>query len=170
MRAVSWACFALLCCWNFAALGAGMPSDSIIGRLRPAFDLPDIRGNTVPVSRWNGRIILLNFWATWCAPCRKEIPLLNTLQKDYAKQGVQIVGVALDDSAAVKKFIRSLPIDYPVLIGGTEAIEVIEAYGDDAGVLPYTVFIDRRGVIDSMAGGALTENYARRSLDHLLQN
>ena len=112
---------------------------------------------------------MLNFWATWCGPCRKEIPLLNSLQKSYAKRGVQIIGVAVDNAAAVKQFIRSVPIDYPVLIGDQEAIEVIEAYGDKTGALPYTVFINRAGIIDSLASGALTEDYARKSFERLLK-
>jgi thiol-disulfide isomerase/thioredoxin len=164
------AVYALLCGgWVLTAQGADLPADSPIGQRRPAFDLPDVRGKAVSVARWDGRVIMLNFWATWCGPCRKEIPLLNSLQKSYAKRGVQIIGVAVDNAAAVKQFIRSVPIDYPVLIGDQEAIEVIEAYGDKTGALPYTVFINRAGIIDSLASGALTEDYARKSIERLLK-
>ena len=160
----------LLCCWTLTAHSTDLLADSVAGHTRPAFDLPDVRGNTISVSRWNGRIIVLNFWATWCGPCRKEIPLLNALQKSYAKRGVQIVGVAVDNATAVKQFLRSVPINYPVLIGDQEAIEVIEAYGNRAGALPYTVFINRAGIIDSMASSALTEEFARKSIENLLKN
>jgi len=159
----------LLCSWTLAAHSADLPPDSVAGHRRPAFDLPDVHGQAVSIARWDGRVIVLNFWATWCGPCRKEIPLLNTLQKNFAARGVQIVGVAVDNGTAVKQFMRSVPIDYPVLIGDQEAIEVIEAYGNRAGALPYTVFITRAGIIDSMASGALTEDYARKSIERLLK-
>jgi len=164
------ACFAaLLCGWTLVAHGTDLSSDSVVGHRRPAFNLPDVHGKAVSMARWDGRIIVLNFWATWCGPCRKEIPLLNTLQKNYAARGVQIVGVAVDNATAVKQFMRSVPIDYPVLIGEQEAIEIIEAYGDNTGALPYTVFINRAGNIDSMASGALTDDYARKTIERLLQ-
>ena len=159
----------LLCSWTLAAHSADLPPDSVAGHRRPAFDLPDVHGQAVSIARWDGRVIVLNFWATWCGPCRTEIPLLNTLQKNFAARGVQIVGVAVDNNTAVKQFMRSVPIDYPVLIGDQEAIEVIEAYGNRAGALPYTAFITRAGIIDSMASGALTEDYARKSIERLLK-
>ena len=166
------ACAALLlfCAAPAIASGAEISPESVAGQRRPAFDLPDLRGNSVSVSRWNGRVLVLNFWATWCAPCRKEIPLLNTLQKNYAGRGVQIVGIAVDTIDAVKQFIHAVPINYPVLIGDQEAIELIEAYGDRAGALPYTVFINRTGIIDSLASGALTEDYTRKTIEKLLKN
>jgi thiol-disulfide isomerase/thioredoxin len=164
-------CFAaLLCGWILAAHGTDRSSDSVAGHRRPAFDLPDVHGKAVSMGRWDGRIIVLNFWATWCGPCRTEIPLLNTLQKDYAARGVQIVGVAVDNAVAVQQFMRSVPIDYPVLIGEQAAIEIIGAYGDNSGVLPYTVFINSTGDIDSTAGGALTDEYARKSIERLLNS
>ena len=168
--AIILACFAaLLCGWTLAALGADPASDSVVGHRRPAFDLPDVRGKANSIERWDGRIIVLNFWATWCGPCRKEIPLLNSLQKSYADRGVQFIGVAVDNATAVQQFLRGVPIDYPVLIGDQEALEIIEAYGDRAGALPYTVFINRAGNIDSMASGALTDDYARKTIEHLLK-
>ena len=164
------ALIALLCCWTLAAFSADTPADSVLGRMRPAFDLPDLHDNSVSISRWNGRVIVLNFWATWCGPCRKEIPLLNTLQKAYSARGVQVVGVAVDNTEAIKQFMRSVPINYPVLVGDQNAIEVIEAYGDRAGALPYTVFIDKKGIIVNAASGALTEDYARKTIEGLLTN
>ena len=163
-------CAALLCCWTQATYSADTSSDSVLGHMRPAFDLPDLHDNSVSISRWNGRVIVLNFWATWCGPCRKEIPLLNTLQKAYSARGVQIVGVALDNTEAIKQFMRSVPINYPVLVGDQNAIEVIEAYGDSAGALPYTVFIDKKGIIVNAASGALTDDYARKTIEGLLTN
>ncbi|MBI3774064.1 MAG: TlpA family protein disulfide reductase [Gammaproteobacteria bacterium] len=163
------ACGFVLCCWGLAAHGADAPSGaSPVGQRRPAFDLPDVHGKAVSMARWDGRVIVLNFWATWCTPCRKEIPLLNALQTRYMKRGVQIVGLAVDNTEAVTQFMRSVPIRYPVLIGDQAGIEIIEAYGDHAGALPYTVFINRAGIIASMASGALTEEFARSSIERLL--
>lgn len=160
----------LFCGTVVTAYGVEIAPESVAGQRRPDFTLPDLRGNSVVVSRWNNRVLVLNFWATWCAPCRKEIPLLNTLQKNYAGRDVQIVGIAVDNIDAVKQFIHAVPINYPVLIGDQEAIELIEAYGDRAGALPYTVFIDRTGIIDSLASGTLTEEYARKTIEKLLKN
>lgn len=163
------ACSLVLCCWAFAAFGADAPTDALpVDQRRPAFDLPDVHGKAVSIGRWDGRVIVLNFWATWCAPCRKEIPLLNTLHNRYTKRGVQIVGVAVDNTEAVTQFMRSVPMHYPVLIGDQAGLDIIEAYGDRAGALPYTVFINRAGIIDSMASGALTEEFARASIERLL--
>ncbi len=173
MRAVGASiCGALLlfCGSSVTAFGAEISPASVVGQRRPAFDLPDLHGNSISVSRWNTRPLVLNFWATWCAPCRKEIPLLNALQKNYAARGVQIVGIAVDNLDAVKQFMHAVPVSYPVLIGDQEAIELIEAYGDRAGALPYTVFINRDGMIDSLASGALTEEYARKTIEKLLKN
>jgi len=134
---------------------------------RPDFQLPDLNGKPHAVNEWDGKILVVNFWATWCTPCRHEIPFFNKLQAKYAKQGVQFVGVALDDINAVKRFLTVIPIDYPVLIGDDEAIPIAKAYGNSEGVLPYTVFIDKQGNIISIAEGGLSEDIAESTLKKL---
>lgn len=141
----------------------------LLGQLRPAFTMPDRNGTAQSIARWNGKIIVLNFWATWCAPCRTEIPLLNSLQKEYGARGVQVIGVAVDHQDAVKQFAQSVRMDYPVLISGAEGIEVIARYGNASGALPYTALIRRDGNIEGLASGALTADYLRRTLERMLR-
>lgn len=158
-----------LALWSAAALGAETKPQSLIGTVRPDFEFPDMDGRAVKNSVWDGRIVVLNFWATWCAPCRTEIPMLNTLAKAYAPHGVEFVGVAVDYKPAVTTFIVTIPIKYTVLIGGLESTQLVKRFGDRGGVLPYTAVIDRNGKIAALAAGALTENYVRGVLDKLLR-
>ncbi|MGD8429861.1 MAG: TlpA disulfide reductase family protein, partial [Ectothiorhodospiraceae bacterium] len=81
--------------------------------IRPLFALPDMNGERHSIAEWDGRVIVLNFWATWCAPCREEMPLLVDLQDKYGDQGLQIVGVALDRPDAVKAFADKMGLNYP---------------------------------------------------------
>lgn len=156
---------------SFAEYNAGLVEQKkLLGQIRPVFALPDRSGAMQPVTQWDGRIIVLNFWATWCTPCRTEIPLLNALQKEFNSRGVQVIGVAIDNADAVQEFIQNVvALNYPVLIGGNEAIGVVVRYGNVAGTLPYTVFIRRDGKIEAMASGALTEHYVRRTLGKMMQ-
>lgn len=135
--------------------------------LRPDFSLPDLQDKIRHVNEWDGKVLVINFWATWCAPCRKEIPFFNTLQEKYAHRGAQFIGIALDDKKAVERFMQIVPINYPVLIGEDEAIPVAKSYGNIEGVLPFTVFIDRKGMISSIARGELTEAITEETLQKL---
>lgn len=135
---------------------------------RPNFSLADLEGEVRQVDEWDGKVLVVNFWATWCAPCRKEIPFFNSLQTRYADKGLQFVGIAVDDARAVKRFMEVIPIEYPVLVGEDDAIPIAKAYGNRDGVLPFTVFIDRNGNIASIAKGGLTEEMTERTLLKLL--
>lgn len=134
---------------------------------RPDFSLPDMQDKTHHVNEWDGKVLVVNFWATWCAPCRTEIPFFNTLQEKYADRGVQFIGVALDDKKAVERFMKIIPIDYPVLVGDDSAIPIAKSYGNLEGVLPYTVFVDRKGMIASIAQGGLSEEVTEKTLQKL---
>ena len=114
---------------------------------RPDFTLPDVDGEQRSIAEWDGEVIMLNFWASWCPPCRREIPAFIELQEDFGDQGFQIVGLAIDDRQSVVDFTDPMGVNYPLLIGAGEGIDIAEAYGNDIGVLPYTVFIDRDGRI-----------------------
>ncbi|MFO8154696.1 MAG: TlpA family protein disulfide reductase [Pseudomonadota bacterium] len=120
-------------------------SDSDTPEQRPAFTLPDLDGDDRAISEWDGDVIMLNFWASWCPPCRREIPAFIELQEDFGEQGFQVIGVAIDDRQAVIDFTDPMGVNYPLLLGTRDGIEIAEAYGNDIGVLPYTVFIDRGG-------------------------
>ncbi len=139
-----------------------------LGIKRPGFTLSDIKGQQRSVGEWDGKVLIINFWASWCSPCRKEIPVFNRLQQEYGPDGVQFVGIAIDNHKAVTQFIQSTPMHYPVIIGNMGAVKLSMAYGNITGTLPYTVFIDRQGRIMSIAGGGLTEKHARQAIEKLL--
>ncbi|WP_290652430.1 TlpA disulfide reductase family protein [Aquisalimonas sp.] len=115
--------------------------------MRPAFELPDLDGEARSISEWDGELIVLNFWATWCPPCLKEIPVFTELQADYANAGVQFLGVAIDDPEDAREFRDKLNMNYPSFHGVQSAMDINEAYGNELGTLPYTVVIDRDGAI-----------------------
>lgn len=141
---------------------------TMIGRKRPPFTLTDLQGNPRQVKEWNGQVLALNFWATWCPPCRKEIPEFVALQKKYGKQGLQFVGIALQKPADVRGFIRQFHVNYPVLAGEMPVIQVAKAYGDNVGALPYTVIIKRDGRIAFTRAGALSRKQAEQEIKKLL--
>jgi len=105
----------------------------------------DIRGRVRHIAEWKGKPLVCNFWATWCPPCREEIPLLVASHERVAKRGGEILGLALDTSANVVEFTRTTRINYPILVSDPSAIELMARLGNRAGGLPYTVFIDRAG-------------------------
>lgn len=114
---------------------------------RPSFTLPDLDGNERSIAEWDGKVVVLNFWGSWCPPCVHEIPMFVDLQEEYGEQGVQFVGVAVDQLEAAREFHDELGMNYPSLIGVHEANEVSALYGNEMGTLPYTVVIDRDGYI-----------------------
>jgi len=119
--------------------------------------LPDLDGTPQPLAQWRGKVVVVNFWATWCAPCREEIPLFVKLQKKYGERGLQFVGIAVDQPDKVRPYAAELGMNFPVLIGGAGAIELTRALGNRAGVLPYTVIVDRDGKIRSKEVGVAKE-------------
>jgi peroxiredoxin len=142
----------------------------VIGQPRPGFSLPDALGLSHDVREWDGRVLVVNFWATWCKPCIREMPAFVDLQQQYAEHGIQFVGIALDTAPQVEAFFNrlGLTLNYPSLIGGTNAIAVAEAYGNNIGILPYTVVVDRSGVIAYVHYGELTRDTAEQMILNLL--
>jgi thiol-disulfide isomerase/thioredoxin len=147
------------------------PADtpSPVSEPRPDFTLPDLTGTSRAVKEWDGKVLAVNFWATWCGPCKEEIPLFNTLQKKYGPRGMQFVGVAMDDKASVQTYLKTHAIHYPVLVNGEDAAaELATRYGDDQGVVPYTAFVDRQGRIAFVQFGAMSDDLARQVIESLL--
>lgn len=144
-----------------AALAAGFwlaselrRPDEGAGPSAVSFALPDLEGRVRNLSEWKGKTILLNFWATWCPPCREEIPMLIDAQSRLGERGVQVIGVAIDDPKAVAAYARDMKINYPVLIGDAAAMNLMDVYGNRAGSLPYSVVIQPDGSIASRKLGA----------------
>jgi len=115
--------------------------------VRPAFTLSDLSGRSHQVSEWDGKLLLINFWAPWCAPCREEIPDLMAARERYVAQGLEVVGIAMDEPDAVREFVAEMGMKYPVLVGQERVMQVSRAYGNDLGALPYTALVDRSGRI-----------------------
>lgn len=122
----------------------------------PAFSLVDRDGQARTLHDWAGKALVVNFWATWCAPCRKEIPLLQRLQREHASDGVQVIGIAVDFREQVLAYASQMKIDYPVLIGEQEALDAASAFGVEVVGLPFTIFSDRQGRIVTAHMGELT--------------
>lgn len=131
------------------------------------FTLKDIDGKTVKLSDFKGKIILLNFWATWCGPCKRELPDLISLYTTYKKKGVVFLGIALDEQGVsiVKPFVQKYKINYPILLGG---YEVAQAYGG-VSAIPTTFFIDVRGMIKKMLVGMQTKKAFEDELKALMK-
>ncbi len=119
------------------------------------FNLPDMQGKMHNLSGWRNKVVVLNFWATWCPPCREEIPEFIKLQNTYGSAGVQVIGVALDNLEDVKEFYKTEGMNYPVLIGEQNAFNIMADFGETTGSLPYTVVLNTDGKIVAHKLGAL---------------
>jgi thiol-disulfide isomerase/thioredoxin len=130
------------------------PHPVIPARL-PDFSLNDLSGKSTSIAAWSGKSLVINFWATWCAPCRREIPLLKSVAADWAGRDLKVIGIAVDYADKVQQFAGQFKIDYPVLIGEQDALEVAAKFGMDSPALPFTVFTDRRGEVVALFVGEL---------------
>jgi len=144
------------------------PKGNLIGSLQPDFRLGNTESEIVTPADFTGKTLLINFWATWCAPCRHEMPMLMDLQHEYRAQGLQVVGIALDELQNVRSFIQQYGIDYPILVGGADAMETSAAYGNVQGVLPYSVLVDSDGIIRWQYTGEIQPDDISRLLDGTL--
>jgi len=122
----------------------------------PEFSLQNRDGQPQSIRSWPGKSLIVNFWATWCAPCRKEIPLLMEIAKDEADNGFQLVGIAIDFRDDVIKYADEVKIDYPLLIGEQDGLAAADAFGVPSAGLPFTVFSDTQGRIVTTFIGELT--------------
>jgi thiol-disulfide isomerase/thioredoxin len=128
---------------------------AVIPEFRPEITLADRGGQPRALSEWDGKPLIVNFWATWCAPCRREIPMLNALAGNEAYAGFEIIGIAIDFREDVLKYLGKMPIDYTVLIGEQDGLAAARAFGMESIGLPFTAFTDRRGRIVTIHVGEL---------------
>jgi thiol-disulfide isomerase/thioredoxin len=126
-------------------LGSAQPSQPAFADRLPEFSLASLAGEPTSISRWSGRPLLINFWATWCAPCRREIPLLKEFQSD--NPAVQVIGIAVDNFDMVEAFDAEMQFNYPIMIGGDDAIEAAAAFGVEAFAIPFTVLVTSDGYL-----------------------
>jgi len=153
--------------WSRNTLDESSGSGTIAERLITA-RLTDLKGGPATLEQWRGRVLVVNFWATWCAPCREEIPVFVRLQERHGGRGLQFVGIALDQPDKVAEFAREFRINYPLLMGGLDTMELLRQAGNRAGVLPYTLIIDRRGNVVSREPGGIKEARLEGLLHRLL--
>lgn len=136
--------------------------------MRPDFTLAAVDGTTRSSNEFAGKAVVFNFWATWCAPCRREIPLLNRLQAENAAKGLLIVGIAVDTAENVTAYQKETPLQYLSLHGELEAMAVGRAFGLDLYGLPVSVFTDKTGRIVQVHTGELTAADAQAALAKIL--
>ena len=140
----------------------------LMGMPSPDFSLMDMSGQLRNVSEWQDKVLVINFWATWCPPCREEIPHFINLQDKYGHQGLQFLGIALEDAEDVMSFANELGINYPLLVGEQEVIKLAGKFGNRIGGLPYTVILDRDGNINFIKTVTLSALEAEQVITSLL--
>ena len=143
-------------------------AQTMVQQAAPEFSLQDIDGALHNSHEWDGKVVILNFWATWCPPCRSETPMFIEMQEQYGATGLQFVGVAIDNADKVQDFMDTYGINYPMLIGDNDAIQAAKNYGNRYGALPYTVVIDRHGIIQFAQRGEMTREMVENAIQRLL--
>ena len=148
-----------------AAASAASPAAKI-PEVLPDLTLPGLDRTPHRLTDWKGHALLVNFWATWCEPCRREIPLLRSLRRERSAEGLEVIGIAIDYSDAAEKYAREARIDYPVLLGEQGGYEAAAAFGMEP-VLPFSVFADRTGRVVTLKVGELHPDEAGFILDRV---
>lgn len=133
-----------------------------------AASMPDANNQQQAMSQWQGKILIVNFWATWCPPCREEMPELSQLHTQYQSQDVVVLGIAAETSSKIQEFSQSMPITYPLLAADMQAMVLSESLGNNNSVLPYTVVIDRAGNIIEAHVGRINKALIEQNLLTLL--
>lgn len=133
-----------------------------------ALTLPDLEGRPTSIKTWRGRVLVANFWATWCAPCLEEMPLLAETHREWGTVGLQTVGIALDQDVKIREFAANLRIPYPLLVAGGDVIPLMQRLGNPSGGLPFTVILDRNGGLAHRKLGAFKGSELRAAVQPLL--
>jgi peroxiredoxin len=144
-------------------LPAGASASALLG-----VTLPDASGKNEALAQWKGKVLVVNFWATWCTPCREEMPEFVVAQRELGARGLQFVGIAIDEPEKVRQFVAEIGLNYPALIGGYGAIELSRTLGNQVGALPFTIIIDRSGSIVHTQLGPLRDEKLRGIVAQLL--
>lgn len=122
-----------------------------------ALSLPDLSNTQQPLSQWKGKVLVVNYWATWCPPCRKEIPAFSQASRNWAAKGVQFVGISIDSPSSVREFQAEMKVPYPLLIGSSQTVQLTTELGNAVQGLPFTVILDKQGMVRHVKTGTLSE-------------
>lgn len=133
-----------------------------------ALALPDAAGKEERLDQWRGKVLVVNFWATWCAPCREEMPEFMKAQSEWGPKGLQFVGIAVDQADKVDQFAKEIKLNYPTLVGGFGAMELSKTLGNHLMALPFTVVLDRQGAIVHTQLGVLKPDKLQSLVKQLL--
>jgi thiol-disulfide isomerase/thioredoxin len=133
-----------------------------------SLSLPDTAGQQQSLSQWQGKVVVVNFWATWCGPCREEMPEFVRAQREFGPRGLQFVGIAVDEPDKVAQFAKELDLNYPALIGGYGAVELSKTLGNRLSALPFTIVIDRAGAVAQAQLGPFKPGKLRSMIVNLL--
>lgn len=144
---------------------APLPAAELIGTVATDFTLPDRQGNARRLSDWRGRVVLINFWATWCAPCREEMPMLERVYQQLRERGFTVVGVAIDELDAIDAFVDEIGVTFPVLVASSANLRLTQQFGNTLGALPYSVLVDPEGTIAYLKTGILDEAELTRAVE-----
>ncbi|MFC5476177.1 TlpA family protein disulfide reductase [Paraherbaspirillum soli] len=129
--------------------------------------MPEASGKTESLSQWKGKPLIVNFWATWCAPCVEEMPELNALQAEIAAKKIQIIGIGIDSHDNIAQFAQKYKIAYPLYVAGSGATALLRQFGNQAGGLPFTVLIGRDGAVKKLYLGSIKFDELRKDMDLL---
>jgi len=136
----------------------------------PAFSYPDLEGNLRHGSEWQAKIMVLNFWAAWCPPCREETPLFVELQDKYIQQNVRFVGIAIDDKEPVEEFADTYGVNFPILMGDIKAVTLSRQLGNRFEGLPFTVVVAPDGEILLRHAGGINREQLEPILQQAIEN
>jgi thiol-disulfide isomerase/thioredoxin len=152
--------------WGSRHPGPDASASSATGKLF-ASSMKDTHGQVQNLSQWKNKPVIVNFWATWCAPCVQEMPELSALQSEIAPRNIQIIGIGIDSAKNIAEFAGKYKIAYPLYVGGLDASELSRQLGNEAGGLPFTLLIDRDGQVKKTYLGRLKINELRKDLASL---
>lgn len=125
-------------------------------------------GKPADTHQWQGKVLVVNFWASWCPPCVEEMPTLDLLQKEFLQQNVLFVGIGIDSPSNIRQFLEMTPVSYPILIGGMEGSAIAKQMGNTQGALPYTVIINAKGKSTFSKLGKISEEELRSAIKSTL--
>lgn len=145
-------------------------TQELLGQKRPDFSHLDNAGKPVSAADYDGKVLLLNFWASWCAPCVEEMPMLSRLQETYSARGLQVLGIALDEPERAAAFAEDMALAYPVLLGAADVVVTGRRYGNSSGMLPFSVLIDQQGVIRWTHLGLLESEIVEQKIQSLIRS